>query len=41
MNNRMLEMENGERYGAVDSVFNLGSLSFFVFFALFQVNTRI
>ena len=34
-------MENGEGYGVVDIVFNLGSLSFFVFFALLQVNTRI
>lgn len=31
-------MENGERYGAVDIEFNLGSLSFVVFLALLQVN---
>jgi hypothetical protein len=37
----MLGMENGERYGAVDIEFNLGSLSFFVFLALLQVNTPI
>jgi len=32
-------MENGEGYDAVDIVFNLGSVSFFLFFALLQFTT--
>ena len=39
MNKRMLGMENGEGYGVIDIVFNLGSVSFFLFFVLLQFMT--